>query len=124
MVVAALGRQASFTAMLEAEERASLAVTAAEAGLWTLDYATGTFWASEPARAIFGYSQGQAIDMALFERSVHRDDWPRVRDAIDRSERRLEPLDVEYRILHADGHLRWISSRGRPMAAPREGRRT
>ena len=121
MVVAALRRQASFMAMLEAEERASLAVAAAEAGLWTLDYATGTFWASERARAIFGYSHDQSIDMAHFEQSVHRDDWPRVRDAVDRSERRLEPLDVEYRILHADGHLRWISSRGRPLAAARGG---
>ena len=55
MVVAALGRQASFLALEEAQERLSLAVAAADAGLWTLDYAAGTFWASERARAIFGY---------------------------------------------------------------------
>ena len=123
MVVAAIGRQASFMAMLEAEERASLAVAAAEAGMWTLDYATGTFWASEPARAIFGYSQSQSVDMALFEQSVDPDDWPRVRDAIDRSARTQEPIDVEYRVLLADGSLRWIVSRGRPMATPGAGRR-
>jgi hypothetical protein len=36
------------------DECLALAVDSAEAGLWTLHYRTGVFWATERARAIFG----------------------------------------------------------------------
>ena len=58
----------------ESEERLSLAADSAEAGLWTLDYSTGVFWATERARAIFGYSPDDVISMERFEASVHPDD--------------------------------------------------
>ena len=52
-----------------------LAADSAEAGLWTLDYSTGVFWATERARAIFGYPPDEVISMERFEASVHPDDW-------------------------------------------------
>ncbi len=101
--------------MQESEERLSLAADSAEAGLWTLDYSTGVFWATERARAIFGYSPDEVISMERFEASVHPDDWDLVRGAIERSARTGEPVNVEYRILPGDGRVRWIASRGRPQ---------
>ena len=55
MLVGAIERQAMLSVLREADERMSLAADAAEAGLWTLDYGTGVFWATDRARAMFGY---------------------------------------------------------------------
>ena len=113
----ALARRRHDLILRESEERLALAVDAAEAGLWTLNLGTGVFWATERARALFGYSPDETLDMARFEASVHPDDWGAVREPLERAARTGESFDVVYRIVHAaDGRLRWISSRGgRPV---------
>jgi PAS domain S-box-containing protein len=111
----ALARRRHELSLQESEERLSLAADSAEAGLWVLDYRTGVFWATERARAIFGYSPDEVVSMERFEASVHPDDWDLVQGAIERSARAGEPANVEYRIiLPGDGRVRWVSSRGRP----------
>ena len=111
----ALARKRADEALRESEERLALAADAAGAGLWTLDYSTGIFWATERARAIFGYSPDEAITMERLEASIHPDDWDLVRGAVERSARAGESVNVEYRIiLPDDGRVLWISSRGRP----------
>jgi formate hydrogenlyase transcriptional activator len=111
----ALARRRHELSLQESEERLSLAADSAEAGLWTLDYGTGVFWATERARAIFGYLPDEVVSLERFGASVHRDDWDLVRGAIERSARAGEPVDVEYRItLPGDARVRWVSSRGRP----------
>ena len=58
--------------------------------------------------------------MARFEASVHPDDWGPVREALERSARSGEPIDVEYRIVHARRRPRAVDLlRGR---VPREAR--
>ena len=115
----ALARRRHDLSLRESEERLTLAADAAEAGLWTLDIGTGLVWATDRARALFGYSPDEVIDMARFEASVHPDDRGAVRDALERSARTGEPIDVVYRIVHAaDGRVRWISARGGPPAKP------
>ena len=110
----ALARRHNELSLQASEQRLSLAADSAEAGLWTLDYGTGVFWATEKARAIFGYLPDDVISMERFEASVHPDDLDLVRGAIERSARAGEPIDVEYRIiLPGDGQVRWVDSRGR-----------
>jgi PAS domain S-box-containing protein len=118
IVANALARRRWEAALRESEERLSLAADAAGAGLWTLDLATGVFWATDRGRAIFGYSPDEVITMERFEASVHPDDRSFVRRDIDRALRTGERLQVEYRIVRSDGRLRWVSSRGRPRIAP------
>jgi len=119
MLVGAMKRGEMFVQLRQAEERLSLAADSAEAGLWTLNHRTGVVWATERARAVFGYSPGEIIDINRFEASVHPHDWGLIRDALDRSMREGEPIDVEYRItLPGDGRVRWIRSRGRPQLPP------
>ena len=117
----ALARRHHDLSLRESDERLALAVDAAEAGLWTLNLGTGVFWATERARALFGYSPDETLDMARFEASVHPDDWGAVREVLERAARTGESFDVVYRIVHAaDGRLRWISSRGgRPVKLAR-----
>ena len=115
----ALARHAADEALRDSDARLGLAADAAEAGLWTLEYGTGAFWVTPRARAIFGYSPDDVIDLQRFERSVHPDDWHLVQGAIERSARLADFIDVEYRIqLPADGTIRWIASRGRPEIGP------
>jgi formate hydrogenlyase transcriptional activator len=114
LLVGALERQALFVELRDAEERMNLAADSAEAGLWAMDYHTGVCWATEQARAIFGYSSGEVITADRIEASFHPDDRDRVRQAMEQSLRERQPFDVEYRILLPDGRLRWVASRGRP----------
>lgn len=109
----ALARKRTDEALRDSEARLSLAADAAGVGLWTLDHNTGVYWATEQARAIFGYPPGSVVSHELFESSVHPEDLPLVRDAIASSARTGDTLAVEYRILRPNGELRWISSRGR-----------
>ena len=120
----ALARRRHELSLQESEERLALAADSAEAGLWTLDYDSGLFWATERARAIFGYSPDEGVTTDSLKASVHPEDWGVVRGAIERSRSTGEPLDVEYRIA-APGEScpRWISSRGRPVRDP-DGRVT
>ena len=112
----ALARKRADEALRESEERLALAADSAEAGLWILDYASGAFWATDRARAIFGYTPDEVITMERLKASVHRDDWDLVRGAIERSAQAGELVNVEYRILPGKGLERWISSRGRPQS--------
>jgi PAS domain S-box-containing protein len=113
----ALARKRADEALRESEERFALAADSAWAGLWTLDYSSGVFWATERARAIFGYLPDEVITMERFEVSVHPDDWDLVKGTIERSARTGEGVNVEYRIiLPDDGRVRWIASLGRPRS--------
>jgi PAS domain S-box-containing protein len=115
----ALARTSAAEAVRDSEARVGLAADAAEAGLWTLTYGTGVFWATPRARAIFGYSPDEVIDFQRFKASVHPDDWDFVRGAIERSAHLADALDVEYRILlPGESTARWIASRGRPEVGP------
>jgi PAS domain S-box-containing protein len=113
----ALARKRADEALRESEERLALAADSAAAGLWILDYHTGVFWASEGARAIFGFLPDEVVDMERFEASVHPDDWDLISGTIERSARTGEPVDVEYRVIFPDNRtVRWIASRGRPQS--------
>ncbi len=113
LLVGALERQAMFDELSEAEERVSLAADSAEAGLWTLDYGTGVFWASPRTRMIFGFAPDEVIDMPRLAASVHPDDWEIVSGGIERATRERVPVDVEYRIVvPGEGRMRWVAARG------------
>lgn len=114
LLVGALDRQALFADLHEAEAQVSLAADSAGAGLWTLDYGTGRFWATRRARKMFWYAPDEVIGLDRLEASVHPDDWDAVKSAIARAEHEDRLLAVEYRIVPPGaGGVRWIASRGR-----------
>jgi formate hydrogenlyase transcriptional activator len=110
----ALARRRHELSLRESEERLALAADSAEAGLWTLDFGTGVFWATPRARAIFGYSPDEVVTLERLKAPVHPDDWELVQGAIEGSAGARGFVNVEYRIvLPGDGGVRWISSRAR-----------
>ena len=115
----ALARRRADEALRDSEARLSLAADSAGAGMWTLDFGAGVFWATERARTLFGYTSDEPITMERFEASVHPDDRERVLGAVGRAASAGEPVNVEYRIVSPGaGGARWISSLGRPVHDP------
>jgi formate hydrogenlyase transcriptional activator len=99
----------------ESEERVRTAADSAEAGLWSLDYVTGVFWASAKARLILQCSQDELITLDRLHLLMHPDDRDRVRAAIDGAARSSDPVNGEFRVvLPPDGRVRWIAARARP----------
>ena len=115
--VTALDRKRSIQALRESEERLSLASTSAGIGLWELDMETGECWATPKALDIFGYAPGRSLTLEQILETVHPDDRGPIREAVTEAGRSGIEMSIDYRIIHDDNRIRWISSRGRLQAA-------
>jgi PAS domain S-box-containing protein len=49
-----------------------------------------------------------------YKKLIHREDWPRVKDAIQHAQRTGD-VDAEYRVLHSDGSVHWLQAKGRML---------
>jgi len=118
----ALVRRRHELSLQQSEERLAMAADSAGAGIWSLSFDTGVFWATERGREIFGYSPDEVINMERFQASIHPDDRDLVLGGIEQSVRAGEPVNLEYRIiLPGDGRERWIASLGRLRLKPSGG---
>ena len=112
-------------ALRQAEERLRLATEAAELGTWEVDPGTGALDWSHRARVIFGVADNAPVNHQVFLDRLHPDDHERVLAARQRA---LDPAgdgryEVEYRILWADGTVRWAIARGRAFFDTVKGER-
>ena len=89
-----------------------LATSAAELGLWVWEIKRDAIWATDKARALFGFSKDEPLDFALFIGTLHAED----RDAVRTVEKSFEnggDYRSEYRIVRDRLTTRWISTQGR-----------
>jgi PAS domain S-box-containing protein len=110
----ALARRRADETLRQSEERLSLAADAAEAGLWALDYRTRVLWVTDRTRAIFGFAPDEVVTWERFQSTVHPDDRGLIGEAVERSAQGDEFVSLDYRILTAEGEVRWVVARGRP----------
>ncbi|MBC7843950.1 MAG: PAS domain-containing protein [Gemmatimonadaceae bacterium] len=98
----------------ESEERRRLALDAAELGAWNIDPTTNTLTTDERFRQIFAGTTNE-IDYEQAFAAIHQDDRARVRAAVAAAIRADDPLPYaeEYRVVHADGTVRWVFAKGR-----------
>ena len=102
--------------------RLQLAIESAQMGIWESNLETG-IW-SERTEAIFGYAPGTFPgDRDAFLRLVHPEDQERVFAALAASFATRVPYNVEYRIHHLEGELRWVAVNGKVMEADDAGLR-
>lgn len=109
-------------ALRESEHRQQLAINAAGLGLWEWDITTlKVAWAGEFER-VFGFEPGTypGRHEASLER-VHPEDRSQVAEALQRAVDLNELFSLDFRILAADGTIRWVHSEGR-MAPSEPGR--
>jgi len=99
--------------VLAHQERLRLAMQAGKSHGWDWDLETGSsawFGASEP---IFGTPPNSHSRSANdFFNYVHPDDRQRLRETMEESIREHAPFEHEYRVVRADGSVRWVSDRG------------
>ncbi len=76
---------------------------------WTVNFI------SDNVEVVFGYPSSDFIDnrVRTFESVIHRDDTQMVRKIILDAIERKGLYDIDYRIVRADGSIRWVYEKGR-----------
>ena len=101
-------------ALRKSEERYALAVRGANDGLWDWDLKSNQVHFSQRWKSMLGCTEDDVSTSPneWFDR-VHPDDLAQFKTSISRHLEGLTPhFENEHRILHKDGHYRWVLSRG------------
>jgi PAS domain S-box-containing protein len=117
-------RHAAETAHRRGERRLEIALDAAQLGIWEWDLVSNEFSFSNTASDIFGFEQSGSISFKQIEAVMHPDDIAAVQAisaaALDPERRTSEPY--RYRIIRADGQVRWIQAHGEALFLEVEGK--
>ena len=102
--------------LFENQMRFTLALEAAQAGVWEWDVKTGeNIWSDEIWR-LYGLERGkEKPSHKLWIRSVHPDDRKTIVRTVLNAAKNLSPITIEYRVFHPDGTVHWLMDRGMPF---------
>ena len=105
-------------ALTESERRRRLALDAAELGTWNVDLATGEMVTDQRFRVVFAGAD-VPMDYQQAVARIHPDDRDRVLEEVAAATRPEDPAPygTEYRVVHADGAVRWVQANGRAVFA-------
>ena len=109
----ALERKNAEQKLRASEARLSLAAASADAGLWTLDPETGQIWATDKTYEVLGLTPVDGFDLEQVLAAVHSEDRETILRVIRDAMQSGNEASAEYRVVLADGSVRWIASRGR-----------
>jgi PAS domain S-box-containing protein len=121
-IVAAMGYElgndmvhaAQLTRELElSEKRLNLAADSANLGMWEWDLKKDEIWVTRTRRAQLGLPVSGRITFEDLLSRWHPDDRDKVWQALKEAIESGKDYEAEYRIVLADGSVRWISARGR-----------
>jgi two-component system, LuxR family, sensor kinase FixL len=105
--------QASEAGLRENEQRMSLAVDAANIGIWIRDLVENEIWASDKWRELFGFTPSEPLELERILQRLHPDDREATRHVLEKALASGGSYDMEFRLTQPDGGMRWISSHGR-----------
>jgi PAS domain S-box-containing protein len=97
----------------ESEQRMSLAVGAANMGIWIRDLDRNEMWATDEWRTMFGFTPSEPLNLDRYLQRLHPEDREAVLRVRARAIEGGGSYDTEYRVVLPDGGVRWIASRGR-----------
>lgn len=103
-------------ALVDARSRLQAALEAGSIATWTWDIPNDRVFADSKLAQLFNLSPEEAEGGLLdqFLASIHPDDAGRLTTALDQAVQRDELYETDYRIVQADGSVRWVTARGRP----------
>lgn len=109
------------TALRESEGRVRLALDSAGLGTFNIDPATNTLTSDARFQTIFG-STGEQLGCEQALAIIHPADRRRIRAAVAAATRLDDPVSyqAEYRVVHPDGSVRWVSATGRTNVTDRK----
>ena len=99
-------------------EQLRLATEGADIGLWYWSMPGDKLEWSDRCRTLFELPAGEEPSFEHFFRAVHPDDRQRLRALLAASVELKVAYRAEYRIVHAEGSIRWISAPGRIYTNP------
>jgi len=124
-IVAAMGyelsndmaRAVQLARELEAsEKKLNLAADSADLSLWEWDLNNDEIWITPTRRAQLGWPVSRKITFEDVISRWHADDRDHIRQAIEDAIKNGKDYETEFRIVRADGNVRWIAARGRAHA--------
>ena len=114
-----LERELAERELHRSEERLRLAAEAAGFGIYNFNFETGETYYSREFLELFGLASKAplSLDDDLVAWAVHPDDHEVFRSQMNAANDPHGPgiLDIEYRIVRADGEVRWLRVRGRTI---------
>lgn len=108
--------------LVESEQRLRLALETGRIGLWvwnSTDVSNAGDW-SPRLKEIFGLPPGTEVTHDLFLKCVHPDDRERVNSEVMQAVGGANGGEyaLEYRAIHTDGSVHWVTARGRAFFQP------
>jgi PAS domain S-box-containing protein len=101
-------------ALQASEERARLALEAGHMGTWWYDHLRGKGGWSSQAALLLGFPPEQrTVNISDWRSLVHPDDLNGALEKLRAAVLCDGEYEDEYRVIHPDGEVRWINSRGR-----------
>ncbi len=98
------------------KQRLTHALEAAGAGIWEWNLESGKNIWSDELWALCGLTKGEKEpSFNLWENTIHPEDRERVARSIGETARQQLDVNIEFRVLHPDGSVRWLYSRGKPL---------
>jgi PAS domain S-box-containing protein len=108
-------RKQAEQALQESESRLQLVADGAALAITDSDLTSGKIFWNQRTFELFGYEPTSdcSITEQMWRSRVHPDDLDGVRQALARAKRERSTFNTEYRIVHADGKIMWLSAYGR-----------
>jgi diguanylate cyclase (GGDEF)-like protein/PAS domain S-box-containing protein len=109
----AIKRKASL-ALFEREEQLSLAVDAAQMGIWDWDLVTNKLTLSQQYERIFGFEPGTfQLHPDVFFTCIHPNDRDKFTQALSVARENKTSYNQDVRILWSNGNIRWVCVKGK-----------
>jgi PAS domain S-box-containing protein len=118
--LAELAQRKAQAEVQEKQDQLGLAAEAANAAMWVWDVSADDLWMTEQGRALFGFTPDERITFAATMDRVHPEDRAARESAVKRALDTRGGYEIEYRLLEADGVVRWINGRAR-CVEPNDG---
>jgi len=104
--------------------RLELAEKAASFGIWDHDLPSGVLTMSNGLAALLGMNPpARQMTIEQFRGLVHPDDRERIHREMNQAVAEGDRFDVEFRVVHRDGTIRWLQSQGRVEVVEGQSRR-
>jgi PAS domain S-box-containing protein len=112
-------RKRAEAALRESQRRYALAATAGSVAVWDWDVETGEFYVDPLLKTLLGFEPHEIANIRDdWTQLVHADDLATVTSQLqDHVEGRTPAFEVELRMLHKDGSVRWFLSRAAVIRA-------
>ena len=106
-------RRRAEASLRDSEQRMTLAVEAANFGIWIRDLARNEIWASDRWRDLFGFAKEERLELAGILEKVHPEDRESLGRKFASVVEHEGDYETQYRIVLPGDQVRWISSHGR-----------